>query len=159
MKTFITILIIIYIYSLFGDVTALGYYKGCEWYRYFTYTFAHANLIHLAINCGVITLIEWKIRPFRNITKYSIFIFCTVVSGYLSACDTITIGASGLAMSMSGFLVSLLSLNDIRKNMIIISLSFIFTYFFVDNINTLVHAYAFYMSFILGLVSRKFGWI
>lgn len=114
MIVFVLINILIWIMSLFCDMSFLGVSTSSEWYTPFTYIFYHKNIIHLALNIYCIYVMHKNTKnlyrlyfPNRHdVTLLLIAITFSVMAGYLSMQDKMTIGASAIAYFYIGFILT-----------------------------------------------------
>lgn len=114
MIVFCVILSLIWIISLFCDMSFLGVSTTSAWFTPFTYMFYHKNILHLALNIYCIYIMHKNTknlysiyRPKRNdVTLLIIAIIFSALAGYLAQQDKMTIGASAIAYFYIGFILS-----------------------------------------------------
>lgn len=147
MNIFIVILAVIYIVSLFTDVTTLGAGLSSPWYCLFTYSFIHANIFHVSVN-AVFLWLYWKNTRFIP-TKTRIVYLAVIpaIAAALSLRAVPTVGASAAVMTLAGILVAWFPRRLILRTTIIIVLSSLATFLFAPHINTPIHLYSFGFAF------------
>ena len=114
MIVFCVILSLIWIISLFCDISFLGVSTTSAWFTPFTYMFYHKNIIHLALNIYCIYIMHKNTKnlysiyhPKRNDAILLIIaILFSALAGYLAQQDKMTIGASAIVYFYIGFIIS-----------------------------------------------------
>lgn len=111
---FCIILSLVWIVSLFCDMSFLGVSTTSDWYTPITYIFYHKNIIHLLLNIYCIYVMHNGSKqiynlyfPKRNdVILLIIAIAFSALAGYLAQQDKMTIGASAIAYFYIGFILS-----------------------------------------------------
>lgn len=114
MIVFYIIISLIWIVSLFYDISFLGVSTTSNWYTPFTYMFFHTNIIHLASNIFALELLHthskkilWKYKPYSNgFVLLCIAILTATIAGYIAQQNKMTIGASAIVYFYIGFILT-----------------------------------------------------
>ena len=114
MIVFSIILSLIWVVSLFCDISFLGVSTTSAWFTPFTYMFYHKNILHLAINIYAIWVMHENTKRIYNlylpkrkdITLLLIAILFSALAGYLAQQTKMTIGASAIAYFYIGFILA-----------------------------------------------------
>lgn len=153
---FLYILTLVYSISFYYPVEMYGAYQGAPLINFILCHFIHINILHLIMNGSLIAL-YWKSLSRYNMKFVIPIVFVSsILSAYLSAQETPTIGASSIVMSMIGVLCAFFSKsNKIRINILVIATCLI-SGLLAQHINTYIHLYSFYISFAVSLLTRRF---
>lgn len=154
----IFIVLLVYIYSIgfYYDTMQFGFYCGCDWWHYVTYSFIHTNILHLGLN-SILFLMYWnRLRRFNLYIIIPIMMISPIISAVLSTYSEPTIGSSAIVMAMVGILTAGIPKSHIIKVFCLLTFSFITTGLFAPHINTLIHVYSFLLSFAVSLLLRRF---
>lgn len=83
-------------------------------------------------------------------------IFIPAVSAYLSASSVPTVGASAIIMVLMGvYLTMPIPKKVVREIWILTIISFIVTFIFAPQINTLIHIYSLLLSYVISLLAGR----
>lgn len=91
-----------------------------EWWRIFTGTFIHADIIHLAMNMYGLLFIGILLEPYLGKVRFAVYYFLTGLSASTTSLFfhdySVCIGASGSIFGMYGIFLALLTTNLIEKS-------------------------------------------
>lgn len=127
------------------EAKQLGLYAGCPWWHRISYQFAHANIIHLAMNAYCLWLCVTRFRLSLLTIGVCFLVACTAPS--FSAVPTI--GVSGLVYALFGYINNLV----LRKWYFAmwIALYIAVTAFFATN--ALLHLYCYIGGLTIGYIT------
>lgn len=151
---FVLLLFFVYSISNYIDLSEYGIYNGCPALNYILYNFIHIDLLHLVINCFFFILYFNKIKFISIWQKIIMLSIIPIIAGILSTYDTPTVGASSIIMCMAGMLTAHFRKQDIIRVISLFSITFCFTFFFC-HINTLIHMYSFWISFLISFLYAR----
>jgi len=154
---FILLLIFIWSLGMCTDIRSFGYSFDSSWYTLFTFSYVHVSFIHLLINSCVF-ICYW--RPMKGLINMKLLIpmiiFIPAVSAYLSASSVPTVGASAIIMVLMGvYLTMPIPKKVVREIWILTIISFVVTFIFAPQINTLIHIYSLLLSYVISLLAGR----
>ena len=133
---------------------AMGYTHTSPLYTHITYIFAHAGLLHLAINAISYISLHNTIRKCASIkAALTISFISAIAATHLSTYDLPTIGASGLIFAMAGYLYASIKLKTRIIPYTTLAISLIVP-FFIPQINAMIHLASFTTSLIITLIYK-----
>lgn len=151
-------IILLFVWSInrYIDLSILAISENSPWWTCFTYSFLHVSFLHLAMNLFVIWANSRAIskRDLKYIIPLSFIL--APLCGYLAASNLPTCGFSSVVWVIIGYLVSGMKRKFMIKWLSIIAFTNVFTFFFAENINTMIHVYSFVLSFILSIAIRRY---
>lgn len=154
---FILLLIFIWSLGMCTDIRLLGYSFDSPWYTLFTFSYVHVSFIHLLINSCVF-ICYW--RSMKGLINMKLLIpmifFIPAVSAYFSASSVPTVGASSIIMVLMGIYLTMpIPKKVIREIWILTIISFVVTFIFAPQINTLIHIYSLLLSYVISLLAGR----
>ena len=129
-------------------IDSLGYTYDSTWQR-LTYSFAHAGLLHLCINC--LSFLSLSI-PLRHTPYIALSMVCAVLATFGTELYISTVGLSGVCYALLG-VHTVLSGKWIRLGLSAAAYNFII-WIVSDSVNVWVHCAAFAYGAIITLIAE-----
>jgi membrane associated rhomboid family serine protease len=153
---FVFILILLGCFFIKIPLDVVGFKIGGNWYAYFTYSFFHENIFHLAVDAFSFYVLFHFLSKVGN--TYAILLASVIIatgSAILSAKVLPTIGASGIDYALTGMMLCYL-LNAGNK-FVVPFLFFIllglYGGFFIP-VNPMLHLGCFFWGFVFWIIYK-----
>lgn len=152
----IVFLFLVFSMNSYLDLSGYGIYIGCHWINYITYMFIHTNIIHLMTNSALFIFYWPMVRHMNVWVVMPIVVVSSLCASLLSVYEQPTVGLSAVIMSMAGIISSTLPMKRMRNTIVTVSVTFLITMVFAEQINTLIHVYSYFFSLLLSLAANRF---
>ena len=150
----VLLLILIYTFDSYCDMSIYGIYIGCSPLNYMLYNFIHTNMLHLLINAFFLVFYWEKIKTVGLWYVFPIIGVVPICAGLMATYDTPTVGSSAVVMSMVGILAAYIPRIYTVRLILTLVASSVITLLFAPHINTMIHLYSFVLSYFLSLIIK-----
>ncbi|MFA5617517.1 MAG: rhomboid family intramembrane serine protease [Syntrophorhabdaceae bacterium] len=155
---YIIILSFVTVYILYGR--ELGFTDCSPLWTHFTYSFQHASIIHLVVNCLVFfSVSQTMIRLIKPYVLFPIIYIIAVLTSFAAMKDIPTVGASGMIYAVFGMQTVIVVFNKAtakQKRLFFFGIALMLTVsFFNGGSSFIVHAASFTYGALFWLIKRS----